>query len=85
MITTLILTAITNFTKAISGLMSTGGLPAAALSAMTYIVHVLHGFEGLFPVTTLITIIIAVVTFEIAVLLWKLIIFTTNVLRGSGA
>jgi len=61
------------------------GLPPDVATSFNYIVNLARGFDWLFPINTLFTILIAVVVFEIAIFFFKTVRWLLHLLNTSSA
>lgn len=76
---------LTGLVMLIGLLPSSSGLPPEVASAFSYFISVARGFDWLFPMNTLFTILKYFVVFEIAVLLFKMFRWFLHLFSGTAA
>lgn len=86
MITTIILYIISFFFSGLVVLLPSWTVwPAAFTTGLNYFVGALSGFNFLFPIDTLFTVIIFIINFEVLYLTAKMVMKLFNYIRGTGS
>jgi len=73
MISTFFLSTFNSFVGLLLGLLPTGHLPADVATAITYFWYVVNSFSYVFPVGALLSALLVILAFDLAMLLWKMI------------
>ncbi len=86
MITATILTLLKTFFSFLLSFLPTGSLPAGISNAIQYIVDSMYKFSDIIPVSGILAVVAAALTFELVIFGYKTIIWIFNKVRGiSGA